>query len=169
MKIEYNPRLYRQLAGFDINEIITVENRKNESTTIHLNNIKNLNWHELQLLEPDGADKFSKQYLLYEWYSNSVDSNVQPKRGTAFNRTEVDEICLYLDIYRSQGCRQHFEVNQIITDNRGWDHFPTIRSLNDHGEYDDIQGIQPKYFQAVCSILGIGGADGRPLDRFRPY
>ena len=82
---------------------------------------------------------------------------------------ETEEIQKYIDIYRSKGLRAHFQVNEYITRNDLWHQFPTIRSLNDHGDFKNIQGIQPKYFEIICQILNISGENGRQLDAYRHY
>ena len=82
---------------------------------------------------------------------------------------ETEEIQKYIDIYRSKGFRAHFQVNEYITCNDLWHKFPIIRSLNDHGDFKNIQGIQPKYFEIILQILNISGENGRQLDAYRHY
>ena len=70
MKIEYDDKLYREMAKFSINEIIQVTNRKGRKSTIHITNITKLSWHELQLMVDSGSDSFSKRVMIYREYSS---------------------------------------------------------------------------------------------------
>ncbi|NQY07528.1 MAG: hypothetical protein HRT68_15360 [Flavobacteriaceae bacterium] len=167
-KIEYDPALYRVIANLRINEIVQVTNRKGYKSTIHITNITKLTWHQLQLIVVGGSSKFEKMYLLYKQYSTEhQDNNVL--KGLCLSRTESTELQEYIDIFKANGFSKHTQVNENITEHGLWDRFPTIRSLNDHGEYKDIEGIEPKYFEIVCCILNISGEGGRALDNFKKY
>ena len=85
------------------------------------------------------------------------------------SKAEVDEITAYIDIFYQNNFKEHYQVNELISQNDAWDMFPTIRSLNDHGEYKEIEGIQPKYFEVICNILKLSEFHGRPLDSFKAY
>lgn len=82
---------------------------------------------------------------------------------------ESHEINEYIKIFNEQGYKQHYQVNNYITDNHTWDKFPSIRSLNDHGKNKDIPGIQQKFFAIICKELNISGAGGDPLDKCKLY
>lgn len=168
MKIEYDKDLYIKIANFPINEIVQVSNRKGRSSTIHIQNITSLKWPQLQLLMPSGEDTFSKMVLLYEKYSNHEQAE-GGKRKEILAPDEVTEVNKYMKIFRENAFSSHVEVNEYITDNNIWDQFPTIRSLNDHGNYKEIPGIQPKYFHIVCQLLGITGEGGLPLASYKRY
>jgi len=169
MKIEYDKSLYREIANYPINEIIQVENRKGRRSTIHITNITKLSWHELQLLIADGSDVFSKKVLLYRKYTNSNTLESIPQKGVALTSEEVSEINSYVEIFQDNEFSKHTEVNNYITDNDLWDEFKTIRSLNNHGKYKEIESIQPKYFKVVCEILKITGEGGLSLDSYTRY
>ena len=166
MKIEYNANLYKQIASLRLNEIVRVRNRKGRIFTIRIQNLTRLSWQELQLLSSAGEDKFSKMVALYERYSSPryIDS-----AENLLNHEEREEIQRYIEIYKTEGCNAHFQVNEYITKNNLWHNFKKIRSLNDHGEFKSIPGIQPKYFEIVCNLLKISGENGRPLDAYFTY
>ena len=169
MKIEYDANLYRKIATFDINEVVQVTNRKGKRSTIHITKITDLSWHELQLLVSSGSNKFAKMVLLYQEYSSNNEISKTVIRGKPLTSDESIEINEYIKIYRENGFTKHHEVNEFIAVNNIWDKFTTIRSLNDHGKYKDIEGIQPKYFEIICNILRISGEKGLPLDAYTTY
>lgn len=173
MKIDYDPELYKKIARLAVNDVVATTNRKGRRKTIRINNITKLTWQELQLLVGDGTDRFTKMVLLYEKYKNNNGlNNGSPDNiytGERLSINETNEINEYIRIFRENGFTEHFQVNDYITNNDKWDGFPTIRSLNDHEDYKNILGILPKYFEIVCSILNINGANGRSLDKATHY
>lgn len=168
MKIEYDEGIYIKIANFAINEIVQVSNRKGRRSTIHIQNITRLNWHQLQLLMPAGEDSFTKMILLYQKYCNQSQCD-GGNRGETLSPDETAEVNDYMKIFRDNVFSTHIEVNEYITDNNLWDQFSRIRSLNDHGSHKNIRGIQPKYFHIVCQLLGITGEGGLPLDFYKKY
>lgn len=168
MKIEYEVNLYKEIAKFRLNEIVEVKNRKGIRSTIHIQNITKLSWQQLQLLVSGGVDRFSKMVLLYRHYT-SPQSDYNILRGTQLSDKESDEINRYVEIYKNNNFVKHHEINSYISENKLWDIFPTIRSMNDHGEEKIVAGIQPKYFEIVCRILNISGDLGSPLKSYKPY
>lgn len=169
MKIEYDPSLYKKIASLSLNDIVLVTNRKGINSSVHIENIIKLSWRDLQLLMPDGEDRFTKMVLLFNKYifqDNSGEGQSQKERLTPSEKEEISE---YIKIYRYNSFSKHFEVNRFISDNDLWEKFPTIRSLNDHGEHKEIPGIQPKYFIVVCQLLGISGEGGLSLDAYKKY
>jgi len=168
MKIEYSAALYRKIANLHLNKIVQVRNRKGRNITIHITNLTQLSWQELQLLNGEGDDRFSKMVALYEKYTTLSKQNDAESKNL-LRHEESEEIQKYIDIYYNEGYCTHIQVNEYITGKNLWHQFPTIRSLNDHGEYRNIPGIQPKYFEIICRILKISGENGRPLDSFRAY
>jgi len=169
LKIEYNANIYREIANFKVNEVVQVTNRKGSRSTIHITQITRLSWHELQLLVSSGSDKFTKMVLLYREYSSNKEISESVINGNPLTPDEVREIGEYIKIFRDFDCSEHHEVNEIIGQRNIWDNFKTIRSLNDHGEHKEIEGIQPKYFEIVCNILKISGSRGLPLDGYKRY
>lgn len=169
MKIEYDVNLYKEIANFSINEVIQVANRKGRKSTIHITNITTLSWHQLQLLVSKGSDRFSKMVVLYREYSSENQVSRLLLKGKALSEDESREINRYLQIFREFNCTKHHDVNEIISSKGQWDDFKTIRSLNDHGEYKKIEGIQPQYFGIICNILEISGERGIPLDKYQKY
>lgn len=169
MKTEYDANLFRKIASLQLDEIIQVENRKGARTTIHVSNITKLSWRELQLLMPEGADRFSKMVLLFERHCSAIAETAHQLRGQKLTLQETAEINAYVKIFRETGFTKHSQVNNYITDNKLWGIFPKIRSLNDHGRFTEVPGIQPKYFEIICQLSGIAGGNGLPLDAFRRY
>lgn len=169
MKIEYELSLYIEMARFQINDVVQVSNRKGRKSTIHVTNVTALTWHQLQLLVSEGADKFTKMVLLYREYSTKEKISKSIVNGKHLSSEEVQEIDQYVRLFRKHGCTEHHQVNEIISQKSAWDQFKTIRSLNDHGKYKQIKGVQPKYFEIVCGILEISGGYGYPLDRYEIY
>ena len=169
MKIEYDASLYREIAKFSVNEVVRVSNRKGRRSTIHITNITKLSWQHLQLLVSGGSDRFSKMVLLYREYSSKKEVSESVIRGKPLSSIEVSEINEYIKIFREHDCTKHHEVNEIISQISAWDNFKTIRSLNDHGEHKEIEGIQPQYFEIACNILKISGKKGLPLDSYKKY
>lgn len=168
MKIEYDVNLYKKIANFKLNKIVRVKNRNNIESTIHIQNITSLSWHDLQLLTRNGADRFSKMVFLYEKYSNSS-TTPPPTNGDELSKAESEEISQYIKIYHSNNFTEHHQVNNFISENNFWNQFSTIRSLNDHGQHKEIKGIQPKYFNIICQLLKISGGNGLPLDSYKKY
>ena len=168
MKIDYDVSLYKKIANFKINRIVQVKNRNGIKSTIHIQNITNLSWQDLQLLTRDGVDRFSKMVSLYKTYSNS---NITPPpiNGDELSNSESEEINKYIKIYQSNEFTEHHQVNTFISYHNSWDQFPTIRSLNDHGQNKEIKGIQPRYFNIICQLLKISGGNGLPLDSYKKY
>lgn len=169
LKIEYDPSLYKEIANFPINEIVQVENRKGRRSTIHITNIVELSWHELQLLVAEGSNRFSKMALLYKQYAHGETAERKKLKGVVLSSEATAEVNKYVEIFRVQCFTKHTEVNDYISDHSLWDEFKTIRSLNDHGEYTGIEGIQPKYFEVVCQVLKITGEGGISLDSYKIY
>lgn len=171
--MEYDPALYRKIANFNVNEIVTVESSKGRRKTIHITNITKLSWQELQLLAGGGTNRFGKIVHLYEKYKKqNKDSGTcsdSATRGVKLNASETEEINLFISIFRRNGYENHTQVNNYITDNEMWSNFPTIRSLNDHCEHKNIPGILPRYFEILCSLLPINGEKGKPLTNATHY
>lgn len=169
MKIDYDVNLYKEIANFSVNEVVQVSNRKGRQSTIRITNITKLSWQDLQLLVSSGSDRFSKMVFLYREYSSKQQVSESVIRGKPLSENESKEINEYIKIFRDYGCTKHHEVNEIIAQSGRWDSFKTIRSLNDHGEHKEIEGIQPQYFEIVCNILRISGEKGLPLDSYKKY
>lgn len=169
MKIDYDVNLYREIANFSVNKVVQVSNRKGRRRTIHITNITQLSWQDLQLLVSIGSDRFSKMVFLYREYSRQEQVSESVIRGKPFSSNENREINEYIKIFQEHGCTKHHEVNEIITKSGTWDNFKTIRSLNDHGKFKAIEGIQPQYFEIICNILKISGDKGLPLDGYKKY
>lgn len=82
---------------------------------------------------------------------------------------ESNEVKKYIDIYRSNNFKEHYEVNSYISKMNLWNDFPNIRSLNDHGDNIEIPGILPRFYAIICKELEIDGAGGASLDKATPY
>lgn len=169
MKIEYDASLYRKMARFSINDIVQVTNRRGRKSTIQITNVTSLTWHQLQLLVPDGCDRFTKMVLLYREYATKEKISNSVLKGERLSPEEIAEIDKYIKLFQNNGCSEHHQVNEIISQNGAWDDFKNTRSLNDHGKHKEIQGIQPKYFEIICSILDISGGSGHSLDSYKIY
>ena len=169
MKIEYNDKLYKEIAQFRVNDIVEVSNRKGYTKTILIQNITKLTWHQLQLLIKNGKDRFSKMVLLYGYYTSHESSSKLNIQGKQLLKNELVEINKYINIFRENNFTKHYEVNDFIKDNDMWNEFTTIRSLNDHGVYKEIEGIEPRYFAIICHLLSISGEGGLPIDSYKKY
>ncbi|WP_217696948.1 hypothetical protein [Pseudoalteromonas sp. SK20] len=90
-------------------------------------------------------------------------------KGMSLSQGENSEIQEFIGIFKANGFSKHTQVNDYITSNNLWGNYPIIRSLNDHGEYKEIEGIEPQYFEVVCRILNISSEGGRSLDNFKKY
>jgi hypothetical protein len=86
-----------------------------------------------------------------------------------FTKSEPEEILRYIEIYKENKFKEHYEVNNYITINDKWDEFKSIRALNDHGQHKKVRGINRKAFAAVCEILEITDAGGEKLTNSDPY
>ena len=160
MKIPYSPDLYKKIVSRNINKSASFIDENGDENTIFIRNLTQLSKNDLDLLMPEGVDKFSKMVMIYNKYSKGGNENVKSKK----------EIDAYIKIYRENRFSMLSDVNQYISDNKLWRKFPTIRSLNDHGHHKNIRGIQPKYFRIVCEKLGItehGG--GERLTDYKKY
>ncbi len=82
---------------------------------------------------------------------------------------ELNEICIYIDIFLTYNCDQHWKVNEIISENNLWGHFGILRSKNTHKNNASVLGISPKYFKVICEILEISPDNGSPLIESRKY
>lgn len=169
MKTDYDANLYRKIASLQLDELVQVVNKKRTKTAVHITNIAKLSWRELQLLMPEGVDRFSKMALLFQRHGNTIAGLASQMRGQKLTLEETAEINAYTKIYREQNFSKHSQINDHISGHDLWSVFPTIRSLNNHGKFKQVPGIQPKYFEIVCHLLGISGGDGFPLDAFQRY
>ena len=107
--------------------------------------------------------------LLYKKFSSKKAISETVIKGKSLSNDESREINDYVNIFRNFGFTEHHEVNEIISQRGDWDNFKNIRSLNDHGKYTGIEGIQPKYFEMICHILKISGGNGLSLDGYERY
>ena len=107
--------------------------------------------------------------FLYREYSRQELASESIIKGKSLSSNETKEINDYIKIFREYDCTKHHEVNEIITKSGLWNNFKTIRSLNDHGKFKEIEGIQPQYFEIICNILKISGDKGLPLDGYKKY
>lgn len=82
---------------------------------------------------------------------------------------ELSQLLKYIALFQAYKCDEHYEVNNIITNQGRWDEFFILRSLNDHGSGSWIRGIEPKYFAIICNVLEIDDAGGAPLISSKKY
>ena len=167
--MEYNKELYKKIAGLRVNKIVKVSNSKGWVTTIKIQNITELNWQHLQLLVSGSGNRFEKMWSLYQRYVEDDSLGYSKPDSSTLTLVESKEINEYITIFKSNEFAEHFQVNKYITDRELWDGFKTIRSLNDHGVNKEVPGIQPKYFNIICSLLGIQGGAGSPLIGYKKY
>ena len=85
------------------------------------------------------------------------------------SKAEMVQIKNYMAIYSEHNFKTQKESNNYITENRRWDEFPDIRSLNDHGAYTNIPGIFPKFYRITCEILKITKGNGARLTKATKY
>lgn len=96
-------------------------------------------------------------------------SDLYKKYFDKISLSESNEIKKYIDLFKDNKFKEHYEVNNYITKNGFWNDFSNIRSLNDHGIYKEIPGILPKFYAIVCKELEIDGAGGTSLDKANRY
>ncbi len=94
---------------------------------------------------------------------------VQDASYIKLSAEEVSELVKYIMIYKGNKCKEHYEVNNIISTQNRWGEFRKLRSMNDHGHIGRIRGIAPKYFAIVCKVLSIDDAGGDPLLDYERY
>ena len=82
---------------------------------------------------------------------------------------ELHQLIKYLYIFEIYDLTLHWEVNEVITQNNDWDSFKAIRSKNNHGHKLLVDGITPKYFAIVCTIIEQEIFTGNPLLSYRRY
>ncbi|WP_319784114.1 hypothetical protein [Oceanisphaera sp. IT1-181] len=82
---------------------------------------------------------------------------------------EMVQIKNYMAIYSEHNFKTQKAANNYITENKRWDEFPNIRSLNDHGSYTNIPGILPKFYRITCEILKITKGNGAHLTKATKY
>jgi len=85
------------------------------------------------------------------------------------NICEAMEIFNYIRDFEENVFRNFNELNNYITKNDEWKYYPSIRSLNTHGNYKDIPGIQSEFYTIVCKELNIKGGTGKPLTSYKTY
>lgn len=85
------------------------------------------------------------------------------------SNAEVVQIKNYLAIYSEKNFKTQKEANNYISENKRWDEFPDIRSLNDHGSYINVPGILPKFYRITCEILRITKGNGAQLTKATKY
>lgn len=167
--MKYDKDLYKKIANLKLNEIVKVSNRNGWITTIHIQNITALKWNQLQLLVPGAGNSFHKMHELYKFYTkDNTPTNSKPSFDT-LTSNESKEVNDYISIFKSNNLTEHFQVNKYITENGLWNNFETIRSINNHGLNKEIPGIQPKYFNIICSLLNIQGGTGSTLVGYKKY
>ena len=93
----------------------------------------------------------------------------QVQQDCKLSCAEIAELKEYTEIFIENKFEVHHEVNQFISEHKRWSDFSCIRSLNDHGDNKGVPGILPKFFKAVCILLGVSGDNGTPLDRAIKY
>jgi len=82
---------------------------------------------------------------------------------------EKEQLLNYLWIFKSNNFVQHWEVNEYINKHVLWDKFTELRSLNDHGHYNKVKGITPKFFAIACASLDVRADNGNPLEEYEKY
>ncbi len=81
----------------------------------------------------------------------------------------IEEITNYCWIAKVHNYKLHWHINQFIGENKLWDEFKCIRSLNDHGHNNKILGIKPKYFSITCKLMNLDSDEGSPLESWESY
>ena len=82
---------------------------------------------------------------------------------------EAIEIYNYIRDFEENGFVNLNELNNYLTDNDEWEYYPTIRSLNTHGSYSDVPGIQPIHHSIVSKELNLKAGNGHKLDSYKRY
>jgi hypothetical protein len=122
-------------------------------------------WSMYETIDAEHADRI----LLEREYIELLKTNEENKKLEIISRKlrltpkEKLEIKKYIEIYKKEKFTAHHQVNSYIDNNKLWEEFKNIRSKNDHGYTNLINGIYPKIFYAVCEILNIKDSGGEPL------
>jgi len=82
---------------------------------------------------------------------------------------EKKEVIAFVDIFLKGEFKEHWEVNNWISENALWDKFSNIRSINDHENAKGLHGIQPKFFAIVCQLLEFSHFEGSKLISSKKY
>ena len=82
---------------------------------------------------------------------------------------EIIQLIYYIAIFNKHNYKEHWQVNELITNQNAWDQFDALRSNNRHSNDFVAKGIYPKYFALVCEILNISGDGGSPLVKANRY
>jgi hypothetical protein len=76
---------------------------------------------------------------------------------------EIEQLSLYLAIYKKKHCTEHWQVNALISKHSVWSKFDELRSHNTHESGYVAEGILPKYFAIICRALKISHSGGSHL------
>lgn len=128
----------------------------------------------LNFIEDSSEYNLNDEYTYYKYrfdklkVDNLIDTYME-MLPNKYNRLVWRELIIYSALYKSSGCTQHWEVNQIITNDQMQKEFKEIRSINNHGDNKIVKGIKPVYFKTVCAMLKITADSGSPLIDFKSY
>lgn len=183
--LDYNDKGY----GFIEGSCLSLTNATSKKHFFHISSLKGLGITESLIKDPN--------IIIWLWYNIENNKKGQALSQAWLNYNEIDEgevmknlpflhyrssnhdirvgiqdcyeIMHYVQIYKEKSCTEQAEANNIISQERIWDEFPHIRSLNDHTIHLNVPGILPVYYAIVCKLLNIKGGRGLPLTNFRQY
>lgn len=126
--------------------------------------------------DPDFMDNWLAKYCTESASKPSdlkikIDSFDYESLRTVYEITEdqINQIKNYMKIFDENNFNTQKMANKFITENKLWNEFTEIRSLNDHGSYKNIPGILPKFYKITCAILKVRRGDGAALTNFKKY
>ncbi|MCD9541227.1 hypothetical protein GLP22_08405 [Photobacterium carnosum] len=135
--------------------------------------------------DPDFMDNWLSENCHEEstssfFLKNTQNKEIEYKAIKTFNYTsikneyeltelEIIQIKQYMDVFVDHKFIEQKEVNNFITEKKGWGEFSEIRSMNDHGEHKNIPGILPKFYSVTCAVLNLTRGNGAQLTKATKY
>ncbi|MEC4726209.1 hypothetical protein HWQ46_11670 [Shewanella sp. D64] len=76
---------------------------------------------------------------------------------------EIVQLTRYIAIFKRCNFKEHWQVNEFISNKNAWGEFDALRSNNLHANDFTAKGIYPNYYRIVYEILNISGDSGTHL------
>ena len=174
----FNKREFISVLNFEDGESTLFENLYNENRPSKED--EHYYSSQLDVLSMNTFSSFSEieeEEELYDEYSNSICNHelsklkrdIEMASHCKLSTQELNEIIEYISIFNNYECDQHWEVNQIISDQDRWNSFQKIRALNTHRSNYTVRGISPKYFSIICSFQNIRKGNGSSIVESKKY
>lgn len=111
-------------------------------------------------------------------YNDKVNFKTKEVNFKSFNQKKIikpqnifDLECQkYYDLMEKYNFSDQAKMNNYLTREKEWDNFPSIRAINNHGNYTNIRGITPKAYAKVCELMKKNiSSGGQPLTSSKQY